>query len=53
MEGLNVFFYDETSITQEFQEFGLLSFEEIDEPIKHMENEPPLKLYLVKCKKTE
>jgi len=51
MKGLNVFFYDTDSVKQEFGQFGLEEFTEIDEPIKHMENEPPLKLILVKCKK--
>ena len=49
--GLKVFFYDEQSIEQEFSSFGLISFEEIDEPIKHMENEPSLKCYLINCQK--
>lgn len=52
-KGLNVFFYDSESVRQEFSEYGLVEFNEIDEPIKHMENEPPLKLILVKCKKED
>ena len=51
--GLNVFFYDEQSIKQEFSSFGLISYEEIDEPIKHMKNEPPLKCFLIKCQRTK
>lgn len=51
IKGLNVFFYDLVSIKQEFENYGLIEFSEIDEPIKHMENEPPLKCILVKCKK--
>ena len=51
MNGLQVFFYDKTSIKHEFSDCGLLSFEEIDEPIKHIKNEPPLKCYLIKCKR--
>ncbi len=49
--GLKVFFYDELSIKQEFNDFGLISFKEINEPIKHMENEPPLKCFLIKCQR--
>ncbi|MBT3209953.1 MAG: class I SAM-dependent methyltransferase [Bacteroidetes bacterium] len=49
--GLKVFFYDEKSIKQEFFDFGLISFEEIDEPIKHIENEPPLECFLIKCQR--
>ncbi|MFA6127879.1 MAG: VOC family protein [Bacteroidales bacterium] len=43
MKGLSVFFYDSESVTQEFRDFGLVEFNDIDEPIKHMDNEPPLK----------
>ncbi len=51
MKGLQVFFYDSDSVTLEFEKYGLIEFLEIDEPIKHMENEPPLKCIIVKCKK--
>lgn len=51
MKGLNVFFYDLKSAEKEFKDFGLFEIIEFDEPIKHMENEPPLKCILVKCKK--
>lgn len=50
-KGLNVFFYDSTSIKQEFEKYGLVEFYEMDEPIKHMTNEPPLKCFFIKCKK--
>ena len=53
MKGLNVFFYDSDSVRQEFEQLGLEEFTEIDEPIKHMENEPPLHCILVKCKRVE
>ncbi len=52
-KGLNVFFYDSESVNQEFKEYGLVEFNEIDEPIKHLENEPPLKLIYVKCRKAD
>lgn len=51
MEGLNVFFYDFESARKEFGKFGLIDCVEIDEPIKHIENEPPLKCLLIKCQK--
>ena len=51
-KGLDVFFYNEISIKNEFSSFGLISVEEIDEPIKHIDNEPALKCYIVKCKKS-
>ena len=49
--GLKVFFYDSESVKQEFKEYGLLDFRVIDEPIKHMENEPPMRFFLIKCKR--
>ncbi|MFA6126598.1 MAG: class I SAM-dependent methyltransferase [Bacteroidales bacterium] len=52
-KGLNIFFYDIESVKHEFNEFGLVEVFEIDEPIKHLENEPPLKLLFVKCWKTD
>lgn len=51
IKGLNVFFYDSDSVKREFENYGLIEFSEIDEPIKHMENEPPLKCIFVKCRK--
>lgn len=52
-KGLNVFFYDPESVRQEFKDYGLVEFSEIDEPIKHLENEPPLKCIFVKCRKVD
>jgi len=49
--GLKVFFYDADSVKQEFGKYGKMEFSEIDEPIKHMKNEPPLKCILIKCKR--
>ena len=51
MKGLKVFFYDYDSVNREFEKYGLMEFSEIEEPIKHLDNEPPLKCILVKCKK--
>lgn len=51
MKGLQVYFYDFESVIREFKSYGLIDFNEIEEPIKHMENEPPLKCIYVKCKK--
>src|SRR5690606_7627952 len=41
MKGVGLFFYDSDSVRTEFEEYGLMEFTEIDEPIKHMDNEPP------------
>jgi len=49
--GLQVFFYDPKAIESEFKNFGFLEYKEIDEPIKHLNNEDPLKCYMIKCKK--
>ncbi|EKQ52240.1 MULTISPECIES: class I SAM-dependent methyltransferase [unclassified Clostridium] len=51
MEGLKMFFYDSDSIKQEFGEYGLIEFFEIIEPHKNMENKPPFKFIVIKCKK--
>lgn len=51
MKGLNVFFYDFESVNREFKNLGLVDVQEIDEPIKHMKNEPPLKCILITCKR--
>ncbi len=53
LKGLGLFFYDSGSVEREFKKYGLIELLEIDEPIKHMENEPPLKCLLIKCKKVE
>lgn len=50
-KGLTVFFYDSVTIEKEFAPFGLLEFREIDEPVKHMENEDPMKFFQVVCRK--
>lgn len=51
MKGLNVYFYDLDSAVNEFKDFGLIEIKEIDEPIKHMDNQPPLKCIMIKCQK--
>ena len=48
---LNLFFYDTIAIEEEFEGFGLIAYNEIDEPIKHLENEPPLKCFIIRCGK--
>jgi SAM-dependent methyltransferase len=50
-KGLKVYFYDLESAKKEFGKFGLIEVFEMDEPIKHMENEPPLKCIFIKCKR--
>lgn len=50
-KGLTVFFYDSISIEKEFGKFGLMEYREIDEPVKHLENEEPMKFFQVICRK--
>jgi SAM-dependent methyltransferase len=49
--GLKVFFYDDKSVMNEFDPFGMTSCCDIEEPVKFMEGEKPLKLKLIICKK--
>lgn len=51
MEGVKMFFYDSDSITQEFENYGLVEISEIDEPHKDKESKPPIKFTIIKCKK--
>ena len=51
-KGLTVFFYDSATIEKEFSLFGLLEYCEIDEPVKHMPNEEPMKFWRVVCRKS-
>ena len=51
-KGLRVYFYDSESILREFTNFGLIDYREIEEPIKFMDGQNPIKLALVTCKKT-
>ncbi len=49
--GLNVFYYTPSAIEKEFGVTGLIDYKEIDEPIKHLDNYPPLKCYYIICDK--
>jgi len=51
MEGIKMFFYDNDSVKQEFEKYGLVEFSEIDEPNKEMKHKPPINFIIVKCKK--
>lgn len=53
IKGVKMFFYDSDSVKQEFGKYGLIEFSEIDEPAKNMENKPPLKFIIIKCKKEQ
>ncbi len=49
--GAKLFFYDADSVKQEFADYGLTGFSEIDEPIKFMSNRPPMRFTIIKCRK--
>lgn len=49
--GLKVFFYDTDSVKKEFMAFGMIKCVDIEEPVKFMEGEEPVRLKLVICKK--
>jgi SAM-dependent methyltransferase len=50
-KGLKAFFYDSASVLKEFSDFGMVESRDIEEPVKFMEGEEPVKLILVICKK--
>ena len=45
-------FDDSVSIEREFGRLGLVEYREIEEPVKHMPNEDPMKFWMVVCRKT-
>jgi SAM-dependent methyltransferase len=51
-KGLKVYFYDSDSVIKEFSEFGFIEQKDIEEPVKFMDGEEPVKLKLVICRKT-
>jgi SAM-dependent methyltransferase len=51
-KGLKVFFYDSSSVLKEFEAFGLIDYHDIEEPIKFMKGQDPIKLKLVICRKS-
>ncbi|MGX6443953.1 class I SAM-dependent methyltransferase [Neobacillus sp. K501] len=50
-DGVKMFFYDADSIQQEFGNYGLIEFSEIEEPNKNMKNKPSINFIMVKCQK--
>lgn len=49
--GLKIYFYNEEAAYTEFRQCGKVKVTPIDEPIKHMKDEPPLKCLMVECRK--
>lgn len=52
-QGARLFFYDENSVKQEFENYGLIEYSEIDEPINGMPDNPPFKFWMIKCCKSD
>lgn len=50
--GVKIFFYDSKSIEEEFGEYGLVEFSEIDEIDSDNRDKHPIRFLLIKCKKT-
>jgi len=50
-KGLNVFFYDDASVSKEFSEFGLMTHYNVLEPVKFNSGYDPMPLKFVLCKK--
>jgi len=52
-KGLKVYFYDNDSVLKEFDDFGMIECADLEEPVKFMHGEEPVKLKFVICKKQE
>jgi hypothetical protein len=52
-KGLCCYFYDSEAILKEFSHFGIIECIDIDEPVKFIDGEEPVKLKFVICKKTK
>lgn len=51
MEGVKMFFYDAETVQQDFKNYGLIEFSEIDEPNKHAANHSSINFLVITCKK--
>ncbi|WP_339708261.1 class I SAM-dependent methyltransferase [uncultured Kriegella sp.] len=49
--GVKLFFYDADSVTKEFGNYGLIEFEELNEPAKNTEKSASQKFWQIRCKK--
>jgi SAM-dependent methyltransferase len=50
-KGLRCYFYDSEAIFKEFSDFGIIECTDIEEPVKFMDAQEPVKLKFVICKK--
>ncbi len=49
--GVHLFFYDPEAIRQEFGDYGLTDFFEIEEAVNFMPHHPPMNFTFIQCKK--
>jgi hypothetical protein len=49
--GLQVYFYDIESVKREFSAFNIVEINDIDEPVKFMKDQDPVKMIYVTCRK--
>lgn len=52
-EGVKLFFYDDDSIKEDFNKYGLEQCFEMDEPNKEWPDKPPINFLIIKCKKKQ
>jgi SAM-dependent methyltransferase len=50
-KGLMVYFYDPDSARKEFADFEIIELNEIDEPVRHSTQEPPMKFLWIMCRR--
>lgn len=48
---LKVYFYDESSVRSEFSDFGLITFNYLEEPVKFKDGQNPLQMFYIVCEK--
>jgi hypothetical protein len=53
VKGLKVYFYDDDSVLKEFGEFGIIECIDLEEPVKFVDGEEPVKMKFIICKKQE
>ncbi len=52
-DGVKLYFYDAESIDQDFKDYGLVDFFDLEEPNKDSNNKPSMKFTMIICRKDE
>ncbi|BAC12743.1 hypothetical protein [Oceanobacillus iheyensis HTE831] len=50
-DGVKLYFYDAESIDQDFKDYGLVDFRQVEEPNKDNNHKPSMKFTMIICKK--